>query len=215
MILLFLGPQASGKGTQAKKVSVRYDIPHISSGDMLRAAYNEGTEFGKMAKEKYWGKGELVPDILMVSLIQERINKPDCNKGFILDGFPRTIPQQDALDKVISNYYVVDIEISDEEAVKRLTSRVNCSKKECGVMYNLLSNPPKVKGICDLCGSSLYQRSDDLALDAIKTRLAKYHEQTSPLIDVYKKKNILIVINGEQGIDKVTSDVFASLDKLR
>lgn len=182
MNLVFLGPPGAGKGTVAVEVSKELGIPHISTGDLFRKAIKEQTELGKQVKE-ILDKGELVPDDLTVALVKERLSQGDAGKGFILDGFPRTIPQAEALDSITEIQKAVNFVISDEEVVKRLSGRRVCA--DCGATSHVLFSPPKKEGICDKCGGSLYVRKDDEP-DAIQNRLKVYYKQTQPLIDYYQ-----------------------------
>lgn len=207
MNLILLGPPGTGKGTQAERLSQRLNIPHISTGDMFREAATNGSKIGVEARDKYWGKGQLVPDDITIKLVEERIEKPDCKKGFILDGFPRTIPQAKALDKITYIDFVIDIESSYDIIIKRLTQRRQCSK--CKKIYGI-DLPPKKTGICDACGGSLMQRSDDRE-EVIRERLSVYQKQTKPLIDYYTKQEKLYVINGEQPIPKILEDIISTI----
>ena len=210
MKIILLGPQGSGKGTQAKFISEKFKIPHISTGDIFRKNIKEGTELGKEVTS-YLNSGKLVPDELTNKLVESRIKEDDCKDGFILDGFPRNIAQAEFLDSITKIDYSVDVEIPDQEVVFRLEGRRTCSNKECGAIYNLNTSPkPKENNKCDKCGSDLFQRDDDKP-EAIKKRLEIYHQQTSPLIEYYQKKGILIKIDGEQDIEKVSEDIFSAL----
>ncbi len=200
MKLLFLGPQASGKGTQAEIVSKELGIPHISTGNLLRNAEGEIKE----EIDSYINRGKLYPDEKMIEILKIRIDKKDCDYGFILDGFPRNINQANALDRITKIDKVIEIHISDEEAVKRLSNRVTCSK--CGAIFNLISNPPKVEGVCDKCQGELKKRDDDEE-GAIRERLEIYHRDTEPILDHYDS----VKIDGEQSIKKVTEDVLKVL----
>lgn len=204
MNYLFLGPQGSGKGTQAKIFAEKLKIPHISSGDMLR---NTNGELKKEV-DSYITNGNLVPDELILRIIKQRINQPDCENGFILDGFPRNISQARELDKIIKIDNAFNIEISDEEAVKRLSGRLSC--KKCGHVFNTLTNPPKQAGICDKCGNKLYQRQDDTE-EAIKKRLQIYKDETLLLIKFYNT----VKVNGIQPIEKVSQDIQKAINFLR
>ena len=202
MRIVLIGVQASGKGTQAKVLSEMLNIPHISTGDLLR---NAKGELRKQVDE-YMLKGQLVPNKLMIEILKERISKPDCKKGFILDGFPRNLNQADELEKQIEIDKYIEIFITDEEAVKRLSGRWNCNN--CGIAYNIVTAPkPKEYGKCDKCNGELSQREDDKE-EAIKKRLEIYHTETEPIIEKYN----IIRINGKQKIEKVTHDILEKLD---
>ncbi len=206
MRIVLLGGPGSGKGTQAKKLTVKYGIPQISTGDIFRAAVKEGTPMGMKAKE-YMDKGELVPDDVVVGVVEERLAKPDLDPGFMLDGFPRTLPQAEALDKIMTGMqkpidHAVLVDVPDEELMKRLTGRRTCRNSDCGKMYHVMFNPPKKEGICDACGSELYQRDDDSEA-TIRERLNVYNEQTAPLIDYYEKKGLLRRVEGVGPIDGI------------
>lgn len=202
MRIVFIGPQGSGKGIQARIISGILNVPHISTGDLLRNAQ------GELRKnvDEYMLKGQLIPDELMLKILNERLSKPDCKKGFILDGFPRNLNQADELEKQIEIDKYVEIFISDEEAVKRLFGRRNC--KNCGIAYNIITTPkPRVPGKCDKCHGDLFQREDDKE-EAIKKRLEIYHNETEPII----KKYDVIQINGKQRIEKVTHDILEKME---
>lgn len=206
MILIFLGPPGSGKGTQAKRLSSEKGWPQLSTGDMLRGAISQGTKLGLEAKS-FMDKGMLVPDAVVIGLIAERIGASDCAKGFILDGFPRTIPQAEALDVMLQKLsravdQVILFEIEDQELVSRLSGRRTCSK--CGAMYHIQTLKPKKDGICDVCGSDLIQRDDDKP-EVIQKRLRVYHEQTAPVAGYYQKQQKLARLNAAQGFDEVAS----------
>ncbi len=204
MNIVFLGPPGAGKGTQAKMIAEKYGIPQISTGDMFREHLSKGTELGKKAKE-YMDKGALVPDEIVLGMVEERLKQPDCEKGFILDGFPRTVPQAEALDKLLEKLgkkidYAILIDVPDEELVKRLTGRRTC--KKCGMMYHVIFKPPKEEGKCDVCGGELYQRADDNE-ETVRNRLKVYHEQTEPIIAYYEKKGVLHRIDGMGSIEEI------------
>lgn len=212
MKLIILGAPGAGKGTQAKIISDKYKIPHVSTGDIFRANIKENTELGKKAKE-YMDSGLLVPDELVIELIVDRLNKEDCNSGFILDGFPRTIPQAEALDQALFDAgskidYAIEIVVPDDLIIRRMSGRRACVN--CGATYHIVNIPPVVEGRCDRCNSELILREDDKAETVLK-RLEVYYEQTSPLIDYYKNQNILISIDGTRGIDQATEDIVNAL----
>jgi len=204
MNLIFLGPPGVGKGTIAKEIVKEKGIPQISTGDLLRAAVKEGTALGKQAKG-YMDAGKLVPDELVIGLLKERITHADCKKGFILDGFPRTIPQAEALDKSgVKIDRVLNFIANDKTVISRIAGRRTC--KQCQAIYHIPNIPSKVEGICDKCGGELFQRDDDKP-EAVKKRLEVYKKQTAPLIDFYKKKRLLVDIKTEQPIPGIVSDV--------
>ena len=211
MKIIMLGAPGAGKGTQAKQIAGKYSIPHISTGDIFRANIKNGTELGKKAKE-YMDQGLLVPDELTCDLVVDRIGQDDCKNGFVLDGFPRTIPQAEALTNALNELgqkmdYAIDVDVPDENIVKRMSGRRACL--ECGATYHLVSIPPKKEGICDACGSELVLRDDDKP-ETVQKRLDVYHEQTQPLIDYYKKAGILKSVDGTQPME----DVFAEIVKI-
>jgi len=211
MNLLIMGPPGAGKGTQAEMLVKELKITHISTGDMFRAAIKEGTEMGKKAKE-YMDKGELVPDSVVVGMVKDRISQPDCAKGFLLDGFPRTVAQAEALDETFKEMGikadgVINIDVPRERLMARLTGRRIC--RSCGASYHIIFNKPAVEGKCS-CGGELYQRSDDNEV-AVGNRLDIYEAQTQPLIDYYSKQGLLKNINGDQDIKKVLADILASI----
>jgi len=207
MNLIFLGPPGVGKGTIAKEVVKQKNIPQISTGDLLRAAVKEGSELGIKAKE-YMDSGKLVPDDLIINLMKEKIKEDDCQNGFILDGFPRTIPQAEALEGEIKIDKVLNFKALDKTIIQRLSGRRTC--KQCGAIFHLTNIPPKVEGVCDKCQGELFQRDDDKP-EAIKKRLEVYQQQTAPLIDCYNEKGILADIDTEQPIPKIISDVMKEI----
>lgn len=211
MRIILLGPPGAGKGTQAKSIVEKYDTPHISTGDIFRKNISEGTQLGTKAKE-YMDKGLLVPDELVVDLVKSRLDEDDCKKGFLLDGFPRTVAQAEALDLVLGEAgkldKVVNIEVDKEALVKRITGRRMC--KKCGAAFHLEFNPSKEADKCDYCGGELYQRDDDTEATVGK-RIEVYFEQTMPLVEFYAAKNVLVTINGEQDIKKVFEDISKAL----
>ena len=197
MNIIFLGPPGAGKGTQAQIVCQRLGIPQVSTGDMLRAAIAAGTEMGRKAKE-YMDQGQLVPDEIVINILKERLKEDDCKDGFILDGFPRTVPQAEALDKMgVVIDRVVDIEVPDEKIMARLSGRRVCEK--CGSSYHVDYKPTKVEGVCDRCGGKTVQRKDD-SPEIIKDRLEVYHAQTEPLKDYYKKTGKLVIVEGQEEV---------------
>jgi len=214
MNIVLLGPPGSGKGTQAKMIAEKYGVVHISTGDILRENVRGGTDLGKEAKT-YMDAGKLVPDELLINIIKDRLAKPDVAGGYMLDGYPRTTPQAEAMDKTLPELgqkidVVVNIDVPDDELVKRLSGRRMC---QCGVSYHLKFNPPKKEGICDVCGGELYHRDDDKE-EAILNRLEVYKTQTQPLIDYYNKAGIIVDINGAGEIPEIFDEIAASLDKL-
>ena len=208
MKIIMLGAPGAGKGTQAKKIADLCEIPHISTGDIFRANIKQGTELGKKAKS-YMDAGELVPDELVCDLVVDRIQQDDCTEGFILDGFPRTIPQAEALTEALNAIeqkmeYALNIDVPDENIIHRMAGRRACVG--CGATYHLEFAPTKVEGICDVCGEKLILRDDDKP-ETVTNRLNVYHAQTKPLIDYYDKKGIVYTIDGTQSMDKVFSDI--------
>ncbi len=213
MNLVILGPPGAGKGTQAKEIVDRYNIPHISTGDILREHIAEGTELGKKAKG-YMDQGTLVPDALVVSLVQERITRDDTKEGFLLDGFPRNVAQAVALDAELDKLgiklsKVININVDPNVLIERATSRRVCP--ECGATYNIKAKPPKVEGKCDHDGSDLIIRSDDTE-ETVSVRIQVYTDQTSPLINYYKAQGTLFDVDGSQSIDEVTKDIFDGIE---
>ncbi len=214
MNIILLGPPGAGKGTQAKKIAEHYSLPHISTGDILRENISNNTSLGIKAKS-YMAKGELVPDELLITIIRDRLSKPDCLKGFLLDGYPRTVPQADALQMILTESnkkldVVLNIDVDDEELVKRLSGRRVCAS--CGMSYHMIFNPPKEDEICDKCGGKLYQREDDKP-EAIRNRLIVYKKQTQPLIEYYTRKSLLRTVDGGKDIPEIFKDIKKILEK--
>ena len=212
MKIIMIGAQGAGKGTQAKMIAEKCGIPHISTGDIFRANIKNGTELGAKAKE-YMDKGLLVPDELVCDLVVDRIQQADCEKGYILDGFPRTIPQAEALENALNAIeqkldYAIDIDVPDENIINRMSGRRACVG--CGATYHVLFNPTKVEGKCDVCGESLILRDDDKP-ETVKKRLDVYHTQTQPLIDFYTERKVLVEVDGTQSMDKVFDDIMKIL----
>ena len=208
MKIIMLGAPGAGKGTQAKLIAEKYQIPHISTGDIFRANIKEGTELGRKAKT-YMDEGLLVPDELVVELVADRIVKEDCKNGFVLDGFPRTIPQAEALDRALESMnekmdYAVDVEVPDENIVNRMSGRRACVN--CGATYHIVNIPTRKEGICDACGNEVILRDDDKP-ETVQKRLGVYHEQTQPLIDYYRGQGILRSVDGTLPME----DVFAAI----
>ena len=204
MKIIMLGAPGAGKGTQAKKIADKYQIPHISTGDIFRANIKNGTELGKKAK-KYMDQGLLVPDELVVDLVVDRLGQEDCANGCVLDGFPRTIPQAESLDAALAAKgevidYAIDVDVPDENIINRMSGRRACVA--CGATYHIVHIPTKVEGVCDRCGESLILRDDDKP-ETVKKRLDVYHEQTQPLIDYYTSKNVLKSVDGTQDMETV------------
>ncbi|MEQ6376638.1 adenylate kinase [Bacillaceae bacterium S4-13-56] len=216
MNLILMGLPGAGKGTQAEKIVKKYQIPHISTGDMFRNAIKEGTELGLKAKA-FMDQGELVPDEVTIGIVRERLSKEDCNKGFLLDGFPRTTAQAEALDDILTDLnkkldFVLHIDVDMDKLVERLTGRRICPT--CGATYHVEFNPPKVEGKCDRDGSDLIQREDDKP-ETVRKRLEVNVEQSQPLLNYYTQKGCLVTIDGYQGIDKVYEDINAKLGGLQ
>ncbi len=212
MRLILLGPPGSGKGTQGAWLSDKYGIPAISTGDILREAVRQGTELGKKAKS-YMDAGKLVPDDVIIGLIEERLSEPDCTKGFILDGFPRTVPQAEALEALMARRNwpldaVLSLEVPDEEIVQRSVNRRVCEK--CGRVFNLITDPPPADGKCPVCGGRIVQREDDNE-ETVRARLRVYNEQTAPLKKYYEERGKLIRVDGVGSIEEVRSRIEAAL----
>jgi adenylate kinase len=209
-IIVMFGPPGAGKGTQAKFLSDKLNIPQISTGDILREAAKKGTPLGAQA-QSYMNKGALVPDEVMIRIIEQRTKDKDCANGFILDGFPRTISQAEALDKLLENRgtpitQVINLKVSDKELIRRSSSRRVC--RSCNTIYSLLVNPPKIDGKCDVCGGELYQRDDDKE-EVVKNRLKVYSDQTKPLLKYYSKRKLLRDVDGAHSIGEVQGAVLS------
>ena len=210
--IILMGPPGAGKGTQAKILTAKYDIPHISTGDMFREAIKQGTPLGKLAAS-YINDGHLVPDDVTIGLVKERLSQEDCAKGYLLDGFPRTIPQAEALEKITAEInrkieYVINIDTPKEELVNRICGRRVC--KKCGAPYHIINVKPQVDGVCDICGGELIQRPDDNE-EALTIRLDAYNKQTQPLLEYYDKKGMLKTFNGKSR-DELTPQLMAYLE---
>ncbi len=208
MKLVMLGAPGAGKGTQAKKIAARYQIPHISTGDIFRANIKAGTELGLKAKS-YMDQGQLVPDEVTIGMLLDRISQEDCRNGYVLDGFPRTIPQAESLTAALKERgekldCAVDVDVPDSHIVTRMSGRRACLG--CGATYHIVYNPPKTDGICDTCADKLVLRDDDKP-ETVQKRLSVYHEQTSPLIDYYQQEGILATVDGTQDMEKVFQDI--------
>ena len=212
MKVIMLGAPGAGKGTQAKKIAAKYTIPHISTGDIFRANIKNGTELGKKAKT-YMDQGLLVPDELVVDLVVDRVQQADCENGYVLDGFPRTIPQAESLDEALKKLdqkidYAINIEVPDENIIRRMSGRRACVG--CGATYHVVYNPPKKEEGCDVCGEKLILRDDDQP-DTVKKRLDVYHDQTQPLIDYYEKSDVLKEVDGTMDMEDVFRAITAIL----
>lgn len=212
MKIIMLGAPGAGKGTQAKKIAEKYQIPHVSTGDIFRSNMKEGTELGMKAKA-YMDQGALVPDELTIGMLMDRIAKEDCKNGYVLDGFPRTIPQAESLNNALSENgqkidFAVNVDVPDENIISRMAGRRACVA--CGATYHIVYNPPKTEDVCDVCGQKLILRDDDKP-ETVKKRLAVYHEQTQPLIEYYDKEGVLANVDGTQDLNKVFSDITAIL----
>ena len=212
MKIIMLGAPGAGKGTQAKMIAEKYGVPHVSTGDIFRANITNGTELGKEAKQ-YMDQGLLVPDELTVRILLDRVAQDDCKNGYVLDGFPRTIPQAEVLDSELSKLgdhidYAIDVDVPDENIIKRMSGRRACLT--CGATYHIEHVPPKTEGICDKCGSELVLRDDDKP-ETVKNRLNVYHEQTQPLIDFYTNKGVLKTVDGTLPMEEVFAAITAIL----
>jgi adenylate kinase len=209
MNLILLGPPGAGKGTQAKRLEDRHSLVQLSTGDMLRAVVASGAPLGQQAKE-IMAAGKLMPDELMIEMIADRISKPDCSTGFILDGFPRTVPQAEALDRMLEEKglkldHVIEMKVDDAALVERITGRYTCAK--CGQGYHDKFQTPKVDGVCDVCGSTEFTRRADDNAETVSTRLAAYHKQTAPILPYYRERGVLETVDGMADIDVVTEQI--------
>ncbi len=214
MKIIMLGAPGAGKGTQAKMIAAKYQIPHISTGDIFRANIKNGTELGMEAK-KYMDQGQLVPDELTVKILLDRVAQPDCSEGYVLDGFPRTIPQAEVLDNALNKLgdsidFAIDVDVPDENIVRRMSGRRACLS--CGATYHIEHIPPKQEGVCDTCGQPLVLRDDDKPETVLK-RLKVYHEQTQPLIDFYTKKGVLRSVDGTVDMNNVFEAIVNVLER--
>ncbi len=213
MKIIMLGAPGAGKGTQAKMIAERYHIPHISTGDIFRSNIQNGTELGMLAKT-YMDAGDLVPDDVTISMLLDRISEDDCENGYILDGFPRTILQAEALTDALDERqemidFAIDVDVPDEPIIERMSGRRVCLN--CGATYHIIYNPSKEEGICDVCGEKLVLRDDDKE-ETVRNRLLVYHEQTYPLIEYYSREGILITVDGTQSVDEVFADIVSMLE---
>ncbi len=214
MKIVMLGAPGAGKGTQAKMIADKYSIPHISTGDIFRANIKDGTELGMEAK-KYMDQGQLVPDELTVKILLDRVAQDDCKNGYVLDGFPRSIPQAEVLDKALTEIndhidYAINVEVPDENIINRMSGRRACVA--CGATYHIVHIPTKVEGICDRCGANLILRDDDKP-ETVKKRLDVYHTQTQPLIDFYSAKGVLKQVDGTKDMKDVFADIVEILER--
>jgi len=212
--LVLLGPPGAGKGTQAKLLQEHFDIPQISTGDILRRAAKEGTTFGKRAK-KYMDRGELVPDSVILDIVEERLSADDCHKGFLLDGFPRTVVQADAFQTMLDRQNqvldgAVSLRVPRQKLVARLSGRRTC--RQCGAMYHVRFNPPKKEGVCDQCGGDLYQRADDRE-ETIEARMEVYDRESAPLLEHFRQKGLLREVDGSKTTDEVFREILRQLRK--
>lgn len=208
-----MGPPGGGKGTYSSRISEDYDIPHIATGDIFRAEVDEGSDLGKQIEE-YLEQGELVPDEIVNDVVRKRLSKPDCEEGFILDGYPRTESQADALEDITDIDLVINLEVSEKVIIDRLSTRRIC--RECGEIYNLKSMPPEEEGVCDKCGGELYQREDDRP-EVIKNRLEEYREKSEPIIDYYRDKGIVkdIVFEEERPIEDAMDEIHDAIEEIK
>ena len=207
MRIILLGAPGAGKGTQAEFITAKLGVPAVSTGNLLRSAISEGTELGKKAAE-YMNKGSLVPDELVIELVRERVKAPDCQKGMVFDGFPRTLAQAEALDRVMDIDMVLFLDVSDDAIVERMSGRRTCPK--CQATYHVVSHPTKKEGICDKCGTALGIRDDDRP-EVVRQRIAVYHKQTEPIVNHYKNKGLLKVVKGQEKLEDTTALVAAAI----
>ena len=207
MRIILLGAPGAGKGTQAEFITAKLGVPAVSTGNLLRSAISEGTELGKKAAE-YMNKGSLVPDELVIELVRERVKAPDCQKGMVFDGFPRTLAQAEALDRVMDIDMVLFLDVSDDAIVERMSGRRTCPK--CQATYHVVSHPPKKEGICDKCGTALGIRDDDRP-EVVRQRIAVCHKQTEPIVNHYKNKGLLKVVKGQEKLEDTTALVAAAI----
>ena len=208
MKIIMLGAPGAGKGTQAKKIAAKYGVPHISTGDIFRANIKGQTELGMKAKV-FMDQGQLVPDEITIGMLLDRIQEEDCKKGYVLDGFPRTIPQAESLTKALADMgdhidYAINVDVPDENIISRMSGRRACLK--CGQTYHIVYNPPKKENVCDVCGEALVLRDDDKP-ETVKKRLDVYHDQTQPLIDYYKAAGVLAEVDGTKDLEAVFQDI--------
>jgi adenylate kinase len=215
MKLVLLGPPGAGKGTQAERIESRYQLAHLSTGEMLRAAVAAGTEVGRQAKA-IMDAGRLVPDEVINELVAERIEEPDCANGFVLDGYPRTVAQAEALDALLAARggaldAAIEFEVDDEALVERIAGRFACAT--CGAGYHDLFKPTRIEGVCDVCGSTEFVRRKDDNAETVRARLEAYHRQTAPLLPYYRQRGLLLAVDGMAEIDRVTDDVFKQIER--
>ena len=216
MLIVLMGPPGAGKGTQAERITRELNLLHVSTGDMLRSAVKDKTPLGEKARA-YMERGALVPDELVIAIIKERLADTDCAGGVLLDGFPRTVEQAEALEQVLNDLQlkidtVINVDVANEELLNRLTGRRVC--RSCASTYHIKFNPPRVRNICDHCSGELYQRSDD-TVDTVKERLDVYSKQTHPLIEYYQRKNLYHAVDGARSIDTVFEEIAAYLEKIK
>lgn len=214
MILILLGPPGAGKGTQAKRLEAQYGIVQLATGDMLRAAVAAGTEVGRKAKA-IMEAGQLVPDAIVIGIIEDRIGQPDCRNGFVLDGFPRTVAQAEALDDMLARKglrldHVIELKVDDEALIERISGRFTCAK--CGEGYHDKFKRPRTEGVCDVCGGTEFVRRSDDKAETVRARLQAYHAQTAPILPYYREKGLLAQVDGMADIDEVTRQIRAVLD---